>query len=75
MALKLSKEDAPGDYAAIGLFKTRKEAEDWYNSALKAGSKNPFQLTVSNTVIGKRYILWWQKQKNAKKSGKGFKGG
>ena len=75
MTLTLSKEDAPGDYSAIGLFKTRKEAEKWHDAAIKAGKKNPFWLTVSNTVIGKRYILFWKKQKNAKKSGKGFVGG
>lgn len=75
MTLKLSKEDAPGDYSAIGLFKTRKEVDAWYNSAQRAGKENPFWLTYVDTVIGKRYVLFWKKQKNSKKSGKGFVGG
>jgi len=75
MTLTVSKGEAPMGYSFIGFFKTKAEAEAWHDAALKAGKTNPFWLTHVDTVIGKRYILFWKKQKNAKKSGKGFKGG
>jgi hypothetical protein len=71
MTLKLSKEEAPMGYSFIGLFKTQAEAEKWHAVAIKAGKKNPFWLNYD----GEYYILFWKKQKNSKKCGKGFKGG
>ena len=73
--LKTSKEepDSIEGYSAIGLFSSRKEAMDWYNKAIKAGKTYPFWLqTGKETQIGKMWILWWKKPKNAKKKGKGF---
>ena len=75
MTLKVSKEDAPIGFSPIGLFKTWKEVNAWYNAAQKAGETCPFWLTHIDSELGKRYILFWKKQKNAKKCGKGFKGG
>jgi len=73
MTLTESKEDAPRGYSPVGLFKTKQKAMDWYNAAIKAHKTYPFWLNPSDTVIGKRWILWLKKPKNAKKCGKGFK--
>ncbi len=73
MTLKLSKEDAPMGYSFIGFFETRPEVDAWYNSAIKAGKKYPFYLTMYGEGVEKRFVLFWKKPKNAKKCGKGFK--
>ncbi len=68
-----SKSDPPSGYGSIGLFETKEEAMNWYEAAIKAKKTYPFWLNKMNTAIGMRWVLWWQKPKNAKKCGKGFK--